>query len=119
MARSRRVGGTGWAGVHGSFIGIGKAKPTGGGGVSLKKSKAKAKVVKIDLAALPDNEDVQKAAKRVMAVQTDIQRANERLSALTSQLAQLMEKFDLALAAVNGPGKAAEPAKPHVKALKK
>lgn len=97
MSRARRVGGSGWAGVHGSFIGLsqsgGGGKP--GGRVGTKPSKKPAPK-KIDPSKLPDNEDVQRAAKRVLAVQTDIETAEKRLATLKGQLGMAMDKLKIA-----------------------
>jgi hypothetical protein len=51
---------------------------------------------KIDLSKLPDNEDVQRAAKRVLAIQTDIDTAEKRLTALKGQLAMAMDQLNIA-----------------------
>lgn len=97
MSRARRVGGSGWAGVHGSFIGLpksgGASKPSARVG---KKPKKKPVSIKIDLASLPDNEEVQKAGKRVLAVQSDIENTKKRLVTLESQLALAMDKLKIA-----------------------
>lgn len=96
MSRARRVGGSGWAGVHGSFIGLsqsGGGKP--GGRVGTKPSKKPAPK-KIDLSKLPDNEEVQRAAKRVLSVQTDIETAEKRLTILKRQLGMAMDKLKIA-----------------------
>jgi hypothetical protein len=102
MGRERRVGGSGWAGVHGSFIGLPKAKPSGStGGKSgarqIKPKKKPASHLTIDLQALPDNIEVQRAAKRVLAVQTDIEAAKKRLQNLESQLGTLMQALRVAV----------------------
>ena len=98
MGRERRVGGSGWAGVHGSFVGLSKGSAPGKGGVQFGKAarKKKAGPIKIDLAKLPDNEEVQKAAKRVLAVQTDIESTKKRLTLLQSQLAKLTDELKVA-----------------------
>lgn len=49
-----------------------------------------------DLSKLPDNEDVQRAAKRVLAIQTDIATAEGRLATLKSQLGMAMDKLKIA-----------------------
>lgn len=51
----------------------------------------------IDLKALPDVEDVKKAAKRVAAVQADIAKAKQRLEALEQQLTGVFDQFELVL----------------------
>lgn len=61
-----------------------------------KKSSKKPAPKKIDLSKLPDNEDVQRAAKRVLAVQTDIETAEKRLATLKGQLGMAMEKLKIA-----------------------
>ena len=98
MSKARRVGGSGWAGVYGSFVGLskgsGRGKPRMGNNA---KSKRKRTPKKIDLSALPDNEDVRRAAKRVLTVQTEIELAEKRLATLNSQLGAAMDKFQIAL----------------------
>ncbi len=93
MGRELRVGGSGWAGVHGSFVGLSKGGAPGKGGIQFGKAarKKKPNLIKIDLAKLPDNEEVQKAAKRVLAVQSDIEATKKRLNLLQSQLATLTD----------------------------
>ena len=97
MSRARRVGGSGWAGVHGSFVGLSKAGGAKKPGVRIgKKPKGKPVPSKIDLSTLPDNEQVQKAAKRVLAVQSDIETTTKRLRLLESQLATMMDELKVA-----------------------
>jgi hypothetical protein len=97
MSRARRVGGSGWAGVHGSFIGLSKSGGGGKPGVRVgNKSNKKPAPKKIGLSKLPDKEDVQRAAKRVLAVQTDIEIAEKRLATLKGQLGMAMEKLKIA-----------------------
>ncbi len=97
MSRARRVGGSGWAGVHGSFIGLSKSGGRGKPGVRVgKKASKKPAPKKIDLSKLPDNEEVQRAAKRVLAVQTDIETTEKRLAALKGQLGVAMDKLKVA-----------------------
>jgi hypothetical protein len=55
------------------------------------------RLLPIDLKALPDVEDVKKAAKRVAAVQADIAKAKQRLEALEQQLGVTFDQFELAL----------------------
>lgn len=97
MSRARRVGGSGWAGVHGSFIGLskfgGRSKP----GVRVgKKASEKPAPKKIDLSKLPENEDVQRAGKRVLAIQTDIETAEKRLATLKGQLGMATDQLKIA-----------------------
>lgn len=61
-----------------------------------KKSSKKAAPKKIDLSKLPDNEDVQRAAKRVLAVQTDIETAEKRLATLKGHLGMAIENLKIA-----------------------
>lgn len=51
----------------------------------------------IDLATLPDNLEVQRAAKRVQAVQLDIDAAQKRLHLLQSQLSTLIGELKVAV----------------------
>lgn len=60
------------------------------------KSNKKPAPKKIGLSKLPDKEDVQRAAKRVLAVQTDIEIAEKRLATLKGQLGMAMEKLKIA-----------------------
>ncbi len=72
-----------------------------------KKKKAlslkEKRLVPIDLKALPDVEDVKKAARRVAAVQADIAKAKQRLEALEQQLGVAFDQFDLALKTATKP----------------
>jgi predicted nucleic acid-binding Zn-ribbon protein len=47
--------------------------------------------------ALPDVEEVRKAAKRVAAIQTDIASAKQRLATLEQQLGVTFDQFELVL----------------------
>lgn len=97
MSRARRVGGSGWAGVHGSFVGLAKSGELAKPGVRVgKKSSKKRDPKKIDLSKLPDNEDVQRAGKRVLAIQTDIETAEKRLGTLKGQLGMAVDKLKIA-----------------------
>ena len=51
----------------------------------------------INMDALPDVEEVRKAAKRVAAIQTDIASAKQRLATLEQQLGVTFDHFELAL----------------------
>jgi hypothetical protein len=57
----------------------------------------------IDMKALPDVEDVKKAAKRVAAVQADIATAKQRLETLEQQLGVTFDQFELALKTASKP----------------
>lgn len=97
MSRARRVGGSGWAGVHGSFVGLSKSGGRSKPGVRVgKKSSKKLAPKKIDLSKLPDTENVQRAGKRVLAIQTDIETAEKRLVTLKCQLSMAMDKLKVA-----------------------
>jgi len=97
--RSRRVGGSGWAGVHGSFIGVSKAKPAGKVKIRAPKPKTNKPepLAGIDFAKLPDDPSIQLAAKRVQAVQADIASTRARLKALELQMATVSQALKTAL----------------------
>ena len=98
MSKARRVGGSGWAGVHGSFVGLSKNSGRGKPAFRKKtKSNRDRGAAKIDLSLMPDNEDVQRAAKRVLAVQKDINVAEKRLATLNNQLRVTMDRLQIAL----------------------
>ena len=107
----RRVGGSGWAGVHGSFVGLGKGKP--GSKLSFRPKKKAEKVtpqkksakflpsfVATDLAALPDDEGIKTAAKRAMLIHADLERARARVTTIENQLSMAMEQFKAAQVAM-------------------
>lgn len=107
----RRVGGSGWAGVYGSFVGLAKGKPGSKLSFRPKKKAQKVKpqkkaakilppILAIDLAALPDDEGIKTAAKRAMLIHADLEKARTRVTALESQLSMAMEKFKVAQDAV-------------------
>jgi uncharacterized membrane protein len=101
--------------VHGSFVGISKTAGRSGGGVKIaKKAKSNPKetpeAVRIDLSALSQDEDVQKAAKRVLTLQSEIETATKRMKVMKSQLATLLDKLKLAENLANGARK--QPRKP-------
>ena len=107
----RRVGGSGWAGVYGSFVGLGKGKlgsklsfrpKTKAQKVKPQKKSAKilASFVAIDLAALPDDEGIKTAAKRAMLIHADLEKARARVTTLENQLSMAMDKFKAAQVAM-------------------
>jgi hypothetical protein len=98
MAKGRRVGGTGWAGVHGSFIGLSNGKSSSRSNVRIGKPKKKpAPPPKVDLSTLPENLEVQQAARRVETVQIDILATKKRLKSLENQLSALLEALKVAV----------------------
>lgn len=104
----RRVGGSGWAGVYGSFIGLAKATAKGSSGRlrSAKKTSKKTDAVLplgvVELATQSADQALSQAAKRVRAVQADIDNTKQRLSTLNGQLVTLNTALNRELARVNG-----------------
>lgn len=85
--------------MHGSFVGISKAKPVGKVKIKAPKSKAKKPdpLAGIDFAKLSDDPAIQLAAKRVQAVQADIASTRVRLKTLELQLAAVSQALKAAL----------------------
>lgn len=105
----RRVGGSGWAGVYGSFIGLAKATAKGSSGrlrsakkTKLEKTDATPAKGVVELAMQSPDEVLSQAAKRVRAVQADIDSVKQRLSTLNSQLVTLTAALRRELDRVNG-----------------
>lgn len=116
MSKARRVGGSGWAGVHGSFVGL--SKNSGRGKPAFRKnskSKRNSGPAKIDISSMPDNEDVQRAAKRVLAVQKDIKVAEKHLATLNRQLRVTMDRLEIALNLARSAEKSVSRKKAHAK----
>ncbi len=112
----------GW-GAHG-FAGRGSvtSQKKGGGkpGFRVKKSpKTKLKPIEIDLAALPESDDVRRAAKRVLAVQSDMEKAKKRLSDLECQLVIAIDKFKISENLAGATNQGRRPAKARPRAPKK
>lgn len=61
-----------------------------------RKPKQKRAPSRLDLSTLPDNEEVQRAAKRVLVIQADIESAEKRLRTLQGQLGMAMDKLEIA-----------------------
>jgi hypothetical protein len=106
VSKGRRVGGSGWAGVHGSFVGLSKGCGGKSTGVRVGKRRKKPNTQsKIDLATLPQNADVQREARRVLAIQKDIEAAEKRFGILNSQLRLANDKLQLVVKATKPSGK--------------
>lgn len=105
----RRVGGSGWAGVYGSFIGLAKATAKGSSGRLRSSKKTPSKKTDtvpplgvVELATQSADQALSQAAKRVRAVQADIDNTKQRLSTLNGQLVTLTTALNRELARVNG-----------------
>jgi len=103
----RRVGGSGWAGVYGSFIGLSKSAAKGAGTRIRVAKKAKTKPepllsAELELALRPSDDRVLQAAKRVRAVQADIDNATARLVTLKGQLTTLSAGLKEEIRRANG-----------------
>lgn len=105
----RRVGGSGWAGVYGSFIGLAKATAKGSSGrlrsakkTPSRRTDAVPPLGVVELATQSADQALSQAAKRVRAVQADIDNTKQRLSTLNGQLVTLNTALNRELARVNG-----------------
>ena len=104
MGKGGYLGGSSIVGSSVGFVSGGSARSQKAQSVRIGARKKKKplslkekRLVPIDLKALPDVEDVKKAAKRVAAVQADIAKAKQRLEALEQQLSGVFNQFELVL----------------------
>lgn len=109
MGKGGYLGGSTIVGSSVGFVSGGSATSQQSPKVRIGTRKKKApspkdkRLAPIDLKALPDVEDVRKAAKRVAAIQADIANAKQRLATLEQQLGMTFDQFELALKAALKP----------------
>ena len=112
----------GW-GAHGvAGRGSVTSQKMGGGkpGFRAKKlPKKKLTPIEIDVDALPESDDVRRAAKRVLAVQSDMEKTKKRLSDLECQLAIAIDKFKISQNLAGAMNQGQRPVKARPRAPKK